>query len=94
MVKGLLEAVASNQEQTLRGYGPHEHQHARRRQVQRVPLTFRIMMEGSSGWVIPAKTGLYLARNVAVQMQSKARFHDGNQAVDQRRVIIGSRPNP
>jgi hypothetical protein len=35
-------------------------------------MTFRIMMEGSSGWVIPAKPGLFLARTVAVQMQPKA----------------------
>jgi len=28
-------------------------------------MTFRIMMEGSSGWVVPAQPGKYLARNVA-----------------------------
>jgi hypothetical protein len=35
-------------------------------------MRFRIMMEGSSGWVIPAKPGLFLARNVAQAMQPKA----------------------
>lgn len=35
-------------------------------------LTFRIMMEGSNGWVVPAKPGLYLARDVATAMQPKA----------------------
>lgn len=35
-------------------------------------LTFRIMMDGQAGWVVPAKTGLFLARNVAVHLQPKA----------------------
>ncbi|RKP44674.1 hypothetical protein D7S86_26965 [Pararobbsia silviterrae] len=32
-------------------------------------LTFRTMVEGSSGWVIPAKQGLYIARGVAEHIQ-------------------------
>ena len=28
-------------------------------------MTFRIMMEGSTGWVVPAQPGKYLAKNVA-----------------------------
>lgn len=35
-------------------------------------LTFRIMMEGSSGWVTKAQPGLYLAKGVAEEMQPKA----------------------
>jgi len=35
-------------------------------------LTFRIMMEGSQGWVIPAQPGQYLARDTAQEMQPKA----------------------
>lgn len=35
-------------------------------------LTFRVMMEGSKGWVIPAQPGLYIARTVAQAMQPKA----------------------
>ncbi len=35
-------------------------------------MTFRIMAEGSSGWVVPAKPGLYLARGVAQDLQPKA----------------------
>jgi hypothetical protein len=35
-------------------------------------ITFRIMMEGSSGWVIGAKPGLYLAKKVADDMQPRA----------------------
>lgn len=35
-------------------------------------MTFRIMMEGSSGWIVPAKPGLFLARKVAQDMQPKA----------------------
>lgn len=35
-------------------------------------LTFRIMMDGQKGWIIPAQPGLYLARNVAQAMQPKA----------------------
>jgi hypothetical protein len=35
-------------------------------------MTFRIMMEGSSGWIIPAKPGLYLAKKVADEMQPLA----------------------
>jgi hypothetical protein len=35
-------------------------------------LTFRVMMEGSTGWVIPAKSGLYLAKKVADDMRPKA----------------------
>lgn len=35
-------------------------------------LTFRIMREGSQGWIVPAKSGLYLARNVSQQMQPLA----------------------
>jgi hypothetical protein len=35
-------------------------------------LQFRIMMEGSSGWIIPAKPGLWLAKNVADSLQRTA----------------------
>lgn len=35
-------------------------------------LTFRIMMEGSPGWIVPAKPGLFLAKKVADQMQPLA----------------------
>ena len=35
-------------------------------------MTFRIMMEGSKGWIVPAKPGLYLARKVAQDLQPKA----------------------
>jgi len=35
-------------------------------------LTFRIMMEGSTGWVVPAKPGLFLAKKVADQLQPQA----------------------
>lgn len=34
--------------------------------------TFRIMMEGSSGWVVKAKPGMFLAKKVAETMQPKA----------------------
>jgi hypothetical protein len=39
-------------------------------------LTFRTMMEGSSGWVVGAKPGLYLAKGVAEHLQPIA-----NQAI-------------
>ncbi|MDO8969504.1 MAG: hypothetical protein Q7U74_02385, partial [Saprospiraceae bacterium] len=32
-------------------------------------LTFSIMMEGSSGWVIPAQPGKYIARQLATDIQ-------------------------
>lgn len=35
-------------------------------------LTFRVMSEGSRGWIIPAKPGLWLARDVAQATQPKA----------------------
>lgn len=35
-------------------------------------MTFRIMMEGSKGWVVPAKPGLFIAKKVAEEMQPKA----------------------
>lgn len=35
-------------------------------------LTFRVMMEGSSGWIVPAKPGLYLAKAVRDQMELEA----------------------
>lgn len=35
-------------------------------------MTFRVMMEGSAGWIIPAKPGLYLAKKVADKMQPLA----------------------
>lgn len=35
-------------------------------------LTFRIMIEGSAGWVVPAQPGLHLARKVTDAMQPKA----------------------
>ncbi|WP_438979602.1 hypothetical protein [Polynucleobacter sp.] len=35
-------------------------------------MTFRIMMEGQKGWVIPAQPGLYIAKKVQEQMQPKA----------------------
>jgi hypothetical protein len=31
-------------------------------------MTFRVMMEGSSGWIVPAKPGLFLAKQVAERM--------------------------
>lgn len=36
-------------------------------------MTFRNMMEGSKGWVIPAQPGQYLARKVAEAMEPKAK---------------------
>ncbi len=35
-------------------------------------LSFRIMMEGSSGWIVPAQPGQYLARKVTTALQPKA----------------------
>lgn len=35
-------------------------------------LTFRIMMEGSNGWIVPAQPGKYLLRGVATDMEPKA----------------------
>lgn len=35
-------------------------------------LTFRVMMEGSSGWIIPPQPGLHLADTVAREMQPLA----------------------
>jgi hypothetical protein len=35
-------------------------------------LTFRIMIEGSQGWIIPASPGLYLAKKVSEEMQPLA----------------------
>lgn len=35
-------------------------------------LTFRIMMEGSPGWVVPAKPGLYLVKGVTDRLQPLA----------------------
>ena len=35
-------------------------------------MTFRVMMEGQKGWVIPAKPGLYIAKGVADDMAGKA----------------------
>lgn len=35
-------------------------------------MTFRILMEGSRGWIVPAKPGLYLAKQTAETMQPKA----------------------
>lgn len=35
-------------------------------------LTFRIMMEGSSGWVVPAQPGQHIAKKTAEAMQPKA----------------------
>lgn len=35
-------------------------------------MTFRIMMEGSKGWVVKAQPGLFLARTVAQNLQPKA----------------------
>lgn len=32
-------------------------------------VTFRVMMEGSSGWIVPAKPGLFLAKQVADRLQ-------------------------
>lgn len=35
-------------------------------------MTFRIMMEGSQGWIVPAQPGLFIAKKVAEAMQPKA----------------------
>lgn len=35
-------------------------------------MTFRIMMDGQTGWVVPAKPGLFLAKKVADELQPKA----------------------
>lgn len=36
-------------------------------------LTFRTMMEGSKGWIVPAQPGLYLAKKVTDDMQPLAK---------------------
>ncbi|MNC67709.1 hypothetical protein D3C75_1182270 [compost metagenome] len=35
-------------------------------------LTFRIMMEGSSGWIVPPQPGMEIAKKTAEAMQPKA----------------------
>lgn len=35
-------------------------------------MTFRVMMEGSSGWIVPAQPGQQIAKNVVEQMATKA----------------------
>lgn len=35
-------------------------------------MTFRVMMEGSPGWIVPAKQGLYLAKGVVDQIDLMA----------------------
>lgn len=35
-------------------------------------LTFRVMMEGSKGWIVPAQPGKFIAKKVAEDMQPKA----------------------
>ncbi len=35
-------------------------------------MTFRIMMEGSNGWIVPATPGLFIAKKVAEDIQPKA----------------------
>jgi hypothetical protein len=35
-------------------------------------LTFRVMVEGSPGWIVPAKPGLWLAKTVAESLQRTA----------------------
>lgn len=35
-------------------------------------MTFRIMMEGSGGWIVPAQPGQYIAKKVVDEMQPKA----------------------
>lgn len=35
-------------------------------------MTFRTMMEGSKGWVVPAKPGLYIARGIAERLRPAA----------------------
>jgi hypothetical protein len=35
-------------------------------------MTFRIMMEGSQGWIIPAQPGQFIAKKVSDAMQPKA----------------------
>lgn len=35
-------------------------------------MTFRVMMEGSPKWIVPAKPGLFLARRVQQELQPKA----------------------
>jgi hypothetical protein len=35
-------------------------------------MTFRIMMEGSKGWIVPATPGKFIAREVVQNMQPKA----------------------
>ena len=34
-------------------------------------LTFRVMMEGSLGWIIPARPGLWIAKHVAESLQAQ-----------------------
>lgn len=35
-------------------------------------MTFRIMMEGQKGWIIPAQPGLFIAKKVQAEIQPKA----------------------
>jgi len=35
-------------------------------------LTFRVMMEGSPKWIVPARPGMYIAQKVATEFEAKA----------------------
>lgn len=35
-------------------------------------MTFRVMMEGQSGWIVPAQPGIHIVQRVVAQMQPKA----------------------
>ena len=35
-------------------------------------LTFRVMIEGSSGWIVPAKPGLHIVQAVAAEAETWA----------------------
>ena len=35
-------------------------------------MTFRIMMEGQTGWIVPAQPGIHIVQRLVAEMQPKA----------------------
>lgn len=64
---GSIDGLSAQQQRRYQGMYRFDTSSGKARSSQY--LTFRVMAEGSPGWIVPAKPGLYIARGVAQSVQ-------------------------
>jgi hypothetical protein len=70
---GMLKQAGADKETIRRHQGMVKMDTSSGKQKSSAYLTFRIMMEGSKGWIVPAQPGQYIVQKVAQEMEPKAK---------------------